>query len=102
MLGVGQAVMYRGPWLEVQDDDGHVYRRGERVAVCAKTFDLMMRAPYQGAFMGLRSVNEPPLARAVTFDCNTSTLRDPKVTKGLAPFDGGQAETSCSAENGCC
>lgn len=99
---LGQAVMYRGPWLEVQDDDGHVYRRGERVAVCAKTFDLMMRAPYQGAFMGLRSVNEPPLARAVTFDCNTSILRDPKVTKGLVPFDGGQIETSCSAENGCC
>ncbi|PFG52387.1 hypothetical protein ATG98_1407 [Marinobacter sp. LV10R520-4] len=99
---LGQAVMCRGPWLEVQDDDGHVYRRGERVAVCAKTFGLMMRAPYQGAFLGLRSVNEPPLARAVTFGCNTSTLRDPKVTKGLAPFDGGQAEASCSAENGCC
>jgi|GEM_PF-1679710 len=99
---LGQAVMYRGPWLEVRDDDGHLYRRGERVAVCAKTFDLMMRAPYQGAFLGLRSVNEPPLAQAAPFDCNTPSLRDPKVTKGLVSFDGAQTEACCSAENGCC
>lgn len=99
---LGQAVMYRGPWSEVRDDDGHVYRRGERVAVCAKTYELMMRAPYQGAFLGLRSVNEPPLAEAVLFDCNTPTLRDPKVTKGIMPFEGAQAVACCSSVSGCC
>ncbi|MEO4012585.1 hypothetical protein [Pseudomonas rossensis] len=99
---LGQAVIYRGPWLEVHDDDGHAYRRGERVAVCAKTYDLMMRAPYQGAFLGLRSMNEPPLGQAAPFDCNTPTLRDPKVTKGLAPFQGAQAAACCSTESGCC
>jgi len=99
---LGQAVMYRGPWLEVHDDDGHVYRRGKRVAVCAKTFDLMMRAPYEGAFLGLRSVNEPLLTQAAPFDCDTPRLRDPKVTKGLVSFDGAQAEACCTGENGCC
>lgn len=99
---LGQAVMYRGPWLEVHDDDGHVYRRGERVAVCAKTYDLMMRAPYRGAFLGLRSIHEPPLGQAAPFDCNTPALRDPKVTKGLAPFQGAQTAACCSAESGCC
>lgn len=99
---LGQAVMYRGPWSEVRDDDGHVYRRGERVAVCAKTYDLMMRAPYQGAFLGLRSVNEPPLAEAAVFDCNTPALRDPRVTKGLMPFEGAQATACCSELSGCC
>lgn len=99
---LGQAVMYRGPWSEVRDDDGHVYRRGERVAVCAKTYDLMMRAPYEGSFLGLRSVNEPPLAEAVLFDCNTPALRDPKVTKGLIPFEGAQAAACCSSLTGCC
>ncbi|WP_243055074.1 hypothetical protein [Pseudomonas sp. BP01] len=99
---LGQAVMYRGPWSEVRDDDGHVYRRGERVAVCAKTYDLMMRAPYQGSLLGLRSVNEPPLAEAVLFDCNTPALRDPKVTKGLLAFEGGQATACCSSVSGCC
>lgn len=99
---LGQTVMYRGPWLEVHDDDGHTYRRGERIAVCAKTFDLMMRAPYKSDFLGLRSVNEPLLTQAMPFDCNTPTLRTPKVTKGLIPFDGAQTEAFCSAENGCC
>lgn len=99
---LGQAVMYRGPWLEVHDDDGHVYRRGERVAVCAKTYDLMMRAPYQGSLLGLRSINEPPLAQAAPFDCNTPALRDPKVTKGLTTFQGAQSAACCSTESGCC
>lgn len=99
---LGQAVMYRGPWSEVHDDDGHVYRRGERVAVCAKTYDLLMRDPYQKSFLGLRSINEPPLAEAVPFDCNTPALRDPKVTKGLAPFEGSQAVACCSGLTGCC
>ncbi|WP_052484819.1 hypothetical protein [Pseudomonas plecoglossicida] len=99
---LGQAVMYRGPWSEVRDDDNHVYRRGERVAVCAKTYDLMMRPPYQGSFLGLRSVNEPPLAEAALFDCNTPALRDPKVTKGLLPFEGAQASACCSSVSGCC
>ncbi|WP_023628496.1 hypothetical protein [Pseudomonas soli] len=99
---LGQAVMYGGPWSEVRDDDGHVYRRGERVAVCAKTYDLMMRPPYQGSFLGLRSMNEPPLADAVLFDCNTPALRDPKVTKGLVPFEGAQTAACCSSVSGCC
>ena len=99
---LGQAVLYRGPWSEVRDDDGHVYRRGERVAVCGKTYDLMMRDPYRGSFLGLRSVNEPPLAEAVLFDCNTPALRDPKVTKGLLPFEGAKAMDCCASVNGCC
>ncbi|MDF1801177.1 MAG: methyltransferase domain-containing protein, partial [Planctomycetota bacterium] len=28
-----EAVIYKGPWSEVRDDDGHVFRRGERTAV---------------------------------------------------------------------
>jgi arsenite methyltransferase len=30
-----QAVIYRGPWKKVEDDDGHTLLRGERMAVCA-------------------------------------------------------------------
>lgn len=102
-MELGQAVVYGGPWSEVHDDDGHVYRRGERVAVCAKTYALLMRAPYQGALMGLRSASEPPLEQAKPFDCNTPSLRDPKVTKGLAPFAGSRMQASaCNADSGCC
>ncbi|RZJ62666.1 MAG: hypothetical protein EON49_01510 [Acidovorax sp.] len=102
-LELGQAVIYAGPWSEVRDDDGHVYRRGERVAVCAKTYDLLMRAPYQGQLTGLRSASEPLLEQALPFDCNTPALRDPKVTKGLAPFMGSRSSASaCDPESGCC
>ena len=99
---LGQAVVYRGPWRQVHDDDGHVYPRGERVAVCAKTYALLMREPYCGSFIGLRSVLEPDLKRAEPFDCNTPALRDPRVTKGLQPFVGAAAPGSCNADSGCC
>lgn len=100
---LGQAVIYGGPWREVKDDDGHTYPRGARVAVCAKTFDLLMRAPYQGQLAGLRSVGEPPLAQAKLFDCNTPSLRAPGVTKGTMPFEGAQAPLSvCLPGEGCC
>src|SRR5690606_20787892 len=42
-----QAVIYKGPWKKVIDDDGHVLERGQRMAVCAKTFALFQRAPYR-------------------------------------------------------
>lgn len=100
---LGQAVIYSGPWREVKDDDGHTYVRGMRVAVCAKTFDLLMRAPYQGQLAGLRSVNEPPLSQAKLFDCNTPSLRVPGVTKGIIPFEGAQHPSSaCAPGGGCC
>ena len=35
-----QAVIYRGPWKQVVDDDGHTLARGARTAVCDKTFKL--------------------------------------------------------------
>ena len=41
-----QAVIYRGPWKQVEDDDGHVLRRGERAAVCAKTYGILTAEPY--------------------------------------------------------
>jgi SAM-dependent methyltransferase len=40
-----QAVIYRGPWRKVIDDDGHVLERGKRMAVCDKTFQLYKGQP---------------------------------------------------------
>jgi hypothetical protein len=42
-----QAVIYKGPWKKVIDDDGHVLERGARMAVCEKTFQIYNREPYQ-------------------------------------------------------
>ena len=42
-----QAVIYKGPWMQVVDDDGHIFCRGERMAVCEKTFNIMNSEPYK-------------------------------------------------------
>ncbi len=45
-----QEVIYNGPFKEVLDDDGHRMVRGQRHAVCEKTFRLLGREPYHGHF----------------------------------------------------
>jgi hypothetical protein len=82
-LDQGHAVIFRGPWREAFDDDGHRYGRGERTAVCAKTYALLMQAPYRDFFIGLPGRAAPPLESAPLFDCATPAIRHPRVTKGL-------------------
>lgn len=91
----GHAVVYKGPWSTVADDDDHVYRRGERAAVCRKTYDLLMRAPYQGQFIGLPRYQAPTSSEVLPFDCNTPKLRHPGVTKGLRPLGASESLKSC-------
>lgn len=43
-------LIYKGPFREVLDDDGHRLERGRRYAVCGKTFQLYRKAPYQEHF----------------------------------------------------
>lgn len=100
-LDVGHAVIYRGPWREVLDDDHHRYVRGERTAVCAKTYDLLMRRPYGEQFIGLPAYQEVPLDQALLFDCNMPTLRSPAVTKGRVPVGAVRSSTVPMAAD-CC
>jgi arsenite methyltransferase len=78
-----QAVIYKGPWKFVKDDDDHVLQRGERMAVCAKTFQLYTdpTGPYHQDFipvLPLVAVEQP-----MPFDCDRDRKRDPRETKGL-------------------
>ena len=77
-----QAVIYRGPWSEVRDDDGHVLRRGERVAVCAKTFEIYTKAPYAEHVIALPPRVEISPEERVDFDCARTAPRHPRETKG--------------------
>ncbi len=95
-----QAVVYRGPFRRVHDDDGHVYHRGQRMAVCDKTFQLLQRPPYTGMFVPISPREEISLDDAGDFRCDGARIRHPRVTKGVS-YD----ETSsgdCSPSNGCC
>jgi arsenite methyltransferase len=79
-LDYKQAVIYKGPFSRVTDDDGHSFRRGERIAVCEKTLDIYKKPPYAGMFEYLephQKVTEPQ-----PFDCRRDARRDPRETKG--------------------
>ncbi|MDP2311988.1 MAG: methyltransferase domain-containing protein [Pseudomonadota bacterium] len=78
-----QAVIYRGPWKQVEDDDGHVFRRGERVAVCAKTFALLTSGPYTGQTIGIEPLAPIAPEDRAAFDCTRTVARHPRETKGL-------------------
>jgi arsenite methyltransferase len=78
-----QAVIYRGPWRKVVDDDGHVLERGKRMAVCDKTFQLYNREPYTDDIIAVESLESIPLEKATAFDCKRTAFRHPRETKGL-------------------
>lgn len=90
-----QAVIYKGPWARVEDDDGHVFCRGERMAVCEKTFKLMQAAPYAEQIIPVSPAIEVSSEDVMT--CEVGALRHPQETKkGLA------RETSDPSQQSCC
>jgi SAM-dependent methyltransferase len=100
-----QAVVYRGPWRQVSDDDGHVFRRGRRAAVCDKTFQIMTReaGPYAGQIVPVEPREAIPLEAAESFDCHRARERQPRETKGLeyhATRTGNGAPCDCGPD--CC
>jgi SAM-dependent methyltransferase len=81
-LEAGQAILYRGPWRQVVDDDGHTFRRGVRTAVCAKTYRIMTSEPYAGETLGIEAATPIPAHEQPVFDCMRSAPRHPRETKG--------------------
>ena len=77
-----QAVIYRGPFREVLDDDNHRMERGVRYAVCDKTYNLYRKGPYREFFEFVEPLADIPLGEAKPFDCSHTARRHPKETKG--------------------
>lgn len=77
------AVVYRGPFRQVEDDDGHVLRRGVRTAVCEKTFHIYSQEPYRAHVDVVVPRVLVPLDEAPPFPCTPGALRrHPRETKG--------------------
>jgi len=78
-----QAVTYKGPWKKVVDDDGHILERGQRMAVCDKTFQIYQKEPYAKDLIAVEPIENIELENAKEFDCKRTAKRNPRETKGL-------------------
>ena len=96
-----QAVMYKGPWRKVVDDDGHTLERGQRMAVCDKTFNLYNRPPYREQLVFVEPIEAIPLDDAKPFNCRANAIRDPRQTKGVG-YDVTTEASQCCGTDGCC
>ena len=97
-----QAVIYRGPWKQVVDDDNHVLPRGARIAVCDKTFKLYSQPPYDGQFILVPPREEVALEKAGVFDCARDHKRHPRETKGTAYNLTQLSGRVCGPDSNCC
>jgi arsenite methyltransferase len=101
------AVVYRGPFRLVEDDDGHVLHRGVRTAVCEKTFRILSQEPYRASFEPVPPRALVPIENAPPFPCGGGVkLRDPRETKGADYRATTEARANrCGPKNGnggCC
>ena len=90
----GHAVIYRGAFSEVYDDEGYVYLRGQRMAVCERVFNLLTSDVYGDDFIGILP-NEG--YEATASDCQPGKLRPIAETKGSQ-----HQNNSCCNESSCC
>ena len=87
----GHAVIYQGPFSEVYDDEGHVFLRGQRMAVCERNFNLLTSDRYAGSFIGITPIVEKK-SGCCSSKIAAGTVRAVDETKG------GQHST----ESACC
>lgn len=101
-LDRNQAVIYRGPFKKVEDDDGHVYPRGQRIAVCDKTYRLLQQDAYADSFLPIEPNDEVPLESATEMDCRRNAIRDPRETKGQNYRVTNTQSDGCDDSGSCC
>jgi ubiquinone/menaquinone biosynthesis C-methylase UbiE len=91
-LDFGHAVIYRGPFSSVTDDEQHIYPRGERIAVCERTFKFLTEGPYKESFIGIApNQTRPP----VPWCAPAGTRRPAAETKGAVHAQAGAASGCC-------
>lgn len=98
-----QAVIYKGPWRSVTDDDNHTLYRGRRMAVCDKTFHIYQSEPYRNDIELVEPYDDIPLAEASDFDCQRDAIRHIRETKGIEYNLTQTTDTPyCGPDGNCC
>jgi len=100
-LDCNQAVIYRGPWHKVEDDDGHTLVRGQPMAVCEKTFRIYTSEPYAAEVLPVPPLEPIASDKARAFDCSRPAIRHPRETKGVEYRGTITSDGSCCGPNGC-
>jgi SAM-dependent methyltransferase len=90
-----QALIYRGPWKAVEDEEGNRFVRGERTAVSARYFETRSDTPYADEFVPIRPRDSVPEDEQPHFQ--GVAPRDPRETKGA-----GYRATRKPGQRGCC
>jgi ubiquinone/menaquinone biosynthesis C-methylase UbiE len=94
-----EGVVYTGPFSKVMDDDGHTFERGERTAVCRKTYEILNKEPYSNFFHAVPPLKEVSEADRKPFVCSGGWLKkDPRQTKG----EDYNLTQDCSTDGGSC
>ena len=92
-----QAVIYKGPFRKISDDDGNSFTRGERVAVSDKCFNALKQEPYSELFYFIAPA--VMVDEDIAFDqCCGGRRRDPQETKrgkNKITSDPSQRESCC-------
>lgn len=57
-LDKAHAVIYRGPFAKTYDDEGHIFLRGQRIAVCERSYYLLTGPAYADQFIGIAPAQE--------------------------------------------
>jgi ubiquinone/menaquinone biosynthesis C-methylase UbiE len=98
-----EAVIYKGPFRDVTDDDGHRYYRGVCVSVCRKTFNILGREPYANHFEFIRPLKEVPVEETQPFPCTKEMfVRSPRETKGDGYSITNEGNSVCCEPGSCC
>ncbi len=88
----GHAVIYKGPYAETTDDEGHVFYRGKRMAVCERTYKFLTDGPYADDFIGIAPAQQ---SEGQLWCAPAGTLRPAADSKGSSHRNAKQGSSCC-------
>ena len=94
---LNQAVIYRGPWRQVMADDGTVLRRGMKMAVGSRSYDLLTSEPHARETLGLEPFDPIDPAMAFGFEAAPNSIRNARQSK-CGPADHSHGEEGCCGQ----
>lgn len=87
----GHAVIYRGPFDSVTDDNGNEYPKGERMAVYESTFNVLKNEPFKDDFIAIIPAEEKEIKSC----CGIAGKKRPATETKGGKHSSSTENTSC-------